>query len=196
MCQHKPEAHKVEVTEDFITSEDQIQRKRPIQYGDDPKLSPENKKELDNIIKEYADIFTKDQYDVGISTHPPVEIPTEGPPCISAPYTIPLKFRKWADSTLNKLLDAGIIERTMSTWVSPMIIIPKKGLAIDPKMPNTQLPPNSCLRLVCDYRKLNSKLPADFWKYDKQGRRIVKQGINTPYPLSKINEMFGTIRGK
>ena len=51
------------------------------------------KKKLDNIIDEYLDIFSKDQYDIGTSTHPPVEILTEGPPCISAPYTIPLKFR-------------------------------------------------------------------------------------------------------
>ena len=83
LCQHQLEAYKIEVTEDFITNEDQIQRKRPVQYGDDPELLPETKKELDNIIKEYADIFSKDQYDIGISTHPPVEIPTEGMPCIS-----------------------------------------------------------------------------------------------------------------
>ena len=45
-----------------------------------------------------------------ISVHPPVEIPTEGPPCISAPYTIPLKFRPWADNTINKLPEAGMIQ--------------------------------------------------------------------------------------
>ena len=73
-------------------------------------LSPETKKKLDNIIDKYSDIFSKDQYDIGTSTHPPVEVPTEGPPCISAPYTIPLKFRPWADNTINKLLEAGMIQ--------------------------------------------------------------------------------------
>ena len=50
--------------------------------------------------------------------------------------------------------------------------------------------------MCCDYRKLNQKLPADFWSYDKEERRIVKQGINTPYPLPCIDKMLTTIRGK
>ena len=51
------------------------------------------------------------------------------------------------------------------------------------------------LTLVCDYRKLNWKLPADFWSYDKEGRRMEKQGINAPYPLLRIDEMLASIRG-
>ena len=97
-------------TDDFITNNDQVQTKRPVQHQEKQRLSPEMKKKLDNIIDKYSDIFSKDQYDIGTSTHPPVEIPTEGPPCISAPYTIPLKFRPWADNTINKLLEAGMIQ--------------------------------------------------------------------------------------
>ena len=93
-----------ESTDDFITNNNQVQMKRPVQHQDKHKLSPEMKKKLDNIIDKYSDIFSKDQYDIDTSTHPPVEIPTEGPPCISAPYTIPLKFRPWADNTINRLL--------------------------------------------------------------------------------------------
>ena len=154
-------------------------------------MSPETKKKLDKLIKEYEDMFSKNQYDVGESTQPPVEIPTEGPPCISAPYTIPLMFRPWVDNTLNKLLDAGMIQHTMSTWASPVIIVPKKGLQVNQSNPREPLPLDAKL-----YHKLNSKLPADFWNYDKQGRRIVKQGINAPYPLPRIDEMFDTIQGK
>ena len=97
-------------TDDFITNNIQVQTKRPVQHQEKQKLSPETKKKLDNIIDEYSDIFSKDQYDISTSTHPPVEIPTEGPPCISAPYIIPLKFRPWADNTINKLLEAGMIQ--------------------------------------------------------------------------------------
>ena len=79
--------------DNFITSNDQVQMKRPVQYTDNPKLSPGMKIKLDEIINEYLDIFSKNQYDIRTSTHPLVEIPTEGQPCISAPYTIPLKFR-------------------------------------------------------------------------------------------------------
>ena len=88
--------------DDFITNNNQVQIIRPVQYLDNTKLSPETKKELDKIIHKYSDIFSKYQYDFGTSTHPLVEIPTEGPPCIiSVPYTIPLNFRPWADNTTN-----------------------------------------------------------------------------------------------
>ena len=126
-------------TDNFITSNDQVQTKRPVQHQEKQNLSTEVKKKLGNIIDKYSDIFSKDQYDIGTSTHPAVEIPTEGPPCISAPYTIPLKFRPWADNTINRLLEAGMIQQTMSTWASPVIIVPKKGLKI-PKDPGTPLP--------------------------------------------------------
>ena len=181
--------------DDFITSNDQVQMKRPVQHQEKQNLSPETKKKLDNIIDEYLDIFSKDQYDIGTSTHPPVEILTERPPCISALYTIPLKFRPWADNTINKLLEAGMIQRTMSMWASPVIIVPKKGLKV-PKDPGTPLPVTAKLRMVCDYRKLNKKLPADFWSYDKDGRIIDNHGINAPYPLPHIDEMLALIRGR
>ena len=84
--------------------------KRPVQHQEKQRLSPETKKKLDNIIDEYSDIFSKDQYDIDTLTHPSIEIPTERPPCISAPYRIPLKFRPWADNTINKLLEAGMIQ--------------------------------------------------------------------------------------
>ena len=87
-------------TDDFITSNDQVQLKRSVQHLEKQKLSPEK---LDEVINEYLDIFSKDQYNIGQSTQP-IEIHTEGPPCTSAPYTIPLKFRPWADNNINKLL--------------------------------------------------------------------------------------------
>ena len=82
-----------------------------------------------------------------------------------------------------------MIQCTMSTWASTVIIIPKKGLET-PKDRKIPLPVDARLRLVCDYHKLNLKIPADFWSYDKEGRRIEKQGINMPYPLLCIDEML------
>ena len=180
--------------DNFITNNNQVQTKRPVQHQEKQRLLPEMKKKLDNIIDKYSDIFSKDQYDIGTSTDPPVEIPTEGPPCISAPYIIPLKLIPWADNTINKLLEAGMIQRTMSMWASPVIIVPKKGLKV-PKDPGTPLLVTAELRLVCDYRKLNKKLPADFWSYDEDGWRIDNQGINAPYLLPRIDEMLALVRG-
>ena len=97
---------------------------------------------------------------------------------------------------LNKLLDTGMIQCTMCTWASPVITVPEKGLQVNQGNPGEPLLLDAKLRMCCNYHKLNSKLPADFWNYDKQGRRIVNQGINAPYPLPHIDEMFDTIQGK
>ena len=161
---------KAESVDDFITNGDQVQQKRPVEHKTSAKVSPEMKKKLAQLIEDYADVFSKNQYHVGKSIHPPIEIPTEGPLCILAPYMIPLKFRPWADNTLNKLLEAGMIQRTMSMWASPVIIVPKKGLQANQGNPGEPLPIDAKLRMCCDYHKLNSKLPADFWNHDKQGR--------------------------
>ena len=187
---------KVGSVNDFITHGDQVQQKRQVEHKTSTKVSPETKRKLSELIEEYEDVFSKNQCNIGESTHPPVEIPTEGLPCISAPYTIPLKFRPWADNTLNKLLEAGMIQCPMSTWASPVIIVPKKGLQVNQSNPGEPLPLDAKLRICCDYCKLNSKLPADFWNYDKHGKRIIKQGVNPPYPLPRIDKMFDTIWGK
>ena len=54
--------------DDFITNNEQVQMKRPVQHQEKQRLSPETKKKLDNIIDEYLDIFSKDQYNIGTST--------------------------------------------------------------------------------------------------------------------------------
>ena len=56
---------------DFITSNDQVQLKRPVQHEEKQKLSPEAKWKLDEVINEYSGIFSKDQYDIRQSTNPP-----------------------------------------------------------------------------------------------------------------------------
>ena len=153
---HQVNEMKAGSIDDFITNGDQVQQKRPVEHKTSTKVSPETKKKLAQLIKDYTDVFSKSQYDVGKSTHPPIEISTEGPPWILAPYTIPLKFRPWADNTLNKLLEAGMIQCTMSTWASPVIIVPKKGLQTN-QGSGDPLPIDAKLCLCCDYRKLNSK---------------------------------------
>ena len=88
-----------------------------------------------------------------------------------------------------------MIQRAMSTWASPFIIVPKKGLEL-PKDPKTPLPVSAKLRLVCDYCKLNGKLLADFLSYDKEGPRIEKHGINAPNPLPHIDKILTSIQGR
>ena len=47
-------------TDDFITSNDQVQMKKPVQHQEKQTLSPEMKRKFDAIIDDYLDIFSKD----------------------------------------------------------------------------------------------------------------------------------------
>ena len=46
-------------TDDFITSNDQVQTKRPVQHKEKQTLSPGTKRKLDAIIDDYSDIFSQ-----------------------------------------------------------------------------------------------------------------------------------------
>ena len=49
------------------------------------------------------------------------------PPIASKPYTLPLKYYDWVQREIETLEKAGIIERSISPWASPVVIVPKKS---------------------------------------------------------------------
>ena len=46
---------------------------------------------------------------------------------MSKPYTLPLKHYEWVQREIETLEQAGIIERSISPWASPVVIVPKKS---------------------------------------------------------------------
>ena len=48
------------------------------------------------------------------------------PPIASKPYTLPLKHYEWVQKEIETLERAGIIERSISPWASPVVIVPKR----------------------------------------------------------------------
>ena len=72
-------------TDDFITSNNQVQLKRPVQHPEKQKLSAEMKRKLDAVIDKYLDIFSKGQYDIRQSTHPPWKYPLRDHPAYLHP---------------------------------------------------------------------------------------------------------------
>ena len=95
-----------------------------------------------------------------------------------SPYTLPLKHYDWVRKEIETLEKAGIIERSLSPWASPVIVVPKK-LAPDE-------PPRRCL--CVDYRRVNA--------LQQEVKRTNKStGCLTLYPLPKIDEMFAKLGG-
>ena len=108
-----------------------------------------------------------------------MEIDTGGSvPLAQSPYTLPLKHYDWVCKEIETLEKAGIIERSFSPWVSPVIVVPKKSAPDEP--------PRRCL--CVDYRRVNT-LQQEVKHTDKS------TGCLTLYPLPKIDEMFAKLGG-
>ena len=97
--------------------------------------------------------------DIGRTNLIKLEIPTEGPPIISKPYTMPLKKHKFLDHKIRQLEEVGIISRSLCNLASPILVVPKMEESVDTGS-NTSGSKNSKfnLQLCIDYRKLNSQI--------------------------------------
>ena len=76
-------------------------------------------KELSDI--KYNSIVSKSAADIDRTNLIELDIPTEGPPVVSKPYTLPLKYREFVGHEIKQLEEAGIISRSMSDWASPIL---------------------------------------------------------------------------
>ena len=99
-------------------------------------------------------------------------------PLAQSPYTLPLKHYDWVRKEIETLEKAGVIERSLSPWASPVIVVPKKSAPDEPPR----------RRLCVDYRRVNA-LQQEVKRTDKS------TGCLTLYPLPKIDEMFAKLGG-
>ena len=100
------------------------------------------------------------------------------PPIASKPHTLPLKHYDWVQKEIETLERAGIIERSISLWASPIVIVPKKSAPHEPPR----------RRMCVDYRKIN-KLQPEVTKADGG------KGCILLIPLPKIDELYAKLKG-
>ena len=120
---------------------------------EDKDISPKTQKAFDKLCEKYDDIVSKNSGNIGKTMLVEMEIETGNhPPIASKPYTLPLKHYEWVQKEIETLERAGIIERSISPWASPVVIVPKKSAPGEPPR----------RRMCVDYRKLtscNQRLP-------------------------------------
>ena len=46
---------------------------------------------------------------------------------MSKPYPLHLKHHKFVNGEIENLLEAGVIERSMSSYAAPIIVVPRKS---------------------------------------------------------------------
>ena len=145
----------------------------------DKDISPKTQKAFDKLCEKYDDIISKNSSDIGKTMLVEMEIDTGNhPPIASKPYTLPLKNYDWVQKEIETLERAGIIERSISPWASPVVIVPKKRAPGEPPR----------RRMCVDYRKIN-KLQPEVTKTDGG------KGFISLIPLPKIDELYTKLKG-
>ena len=146
---------------------------------EDKNISPKTYEAFDKLCKKYDDIISKNSGDIGKTMLVEMEIDTGNhPPIASKLYTLPLKHYNGVQKEIETLERAGIIERSISPWASPVVIVPKKSTPGEPPR----------RRMCIDYRRIN-KLQPEVTKADGG------KGCISLIPLPKIDELYAKLKG-
>ena len=133
-----------EVGKKFITSPADVETQRKVKLQD-AYIIEIDKARFRCLCNEFEDIFSKSSEDIGHTPLVIIDIDTVS----RKPYSLPLKHVEWVQKELEILERAGVIQRSMSPWASPLVIVPKKSEQGEPPR----------RRMCVDYRMLNSLSP-------------------------------------
>ena len=109
-------------------------------------LTPEQKKDLDELLDRYQEVFSERTGKIGRSSCIQHEIHTKGAP-IRQPYRRQNPYvRQMEQEQVTEMLDQEVIRPSTSPWASPVVMVKKK---------------DGSMRFCVDYRKLNSVTEKD-----------------------------------
>ena len=145
----------------------------------DADITPSTRSAFDALCEKYPKVFSKGNEDIGRTQLVTMDIDMGDSPLVnSRPYTLALKHHKWVQDEIETLERVGVITKSMSPWVSPIVIVPKKSQHGEPPKK----------RLCIDFRKIN----------DLQQKVITEgksKGCLLLIPLPKIDEMYTKLKG-
>ena len=114
------------VLSSFITLPAEIETHQKAELKD-KEIDQKYKDLFEDLCEKYKDIISVDSTDIGKTSLLQMEIETSNSPLIcQKPYTLALKHAEWVKRELNILKEAGVIERSVSPWASPIVIVPKR----------------------------------------------------------------------
>ena len=121
-----------------------------------PKLSPDKRQTIIDILMEFSDIFAFDSRNIGNCRLLEHTIDTgDNPPVNAHPYRASRTQKDFIQKQINEWLEMGIIVPIHSEYSSPVVIVPKKE--IDPETGH------NAQRLCIDYRSLNRIMKSDHY---------------------------------
>ena len=90
------------------------------------KLKTIIQNKLDTFLKEYESQFVKDETSIGTTPLTSIMIDMGSPdPVSQRPYPIAMKNFQWVKEEIEKLLAAKVICSSRSSWLAPIIIVPR-----------------------------------------------------------------------
>ena len=117
------------------------------------QLDPTTQQQLDNLLRTFKDQFVKDKMTIGTTPLTQMSIDMrDSDPDSQKPYPIAMKHYNWVKEEINKLLEAGVIRNSHSSWLAPIILVPKG---------------DGGKHLVIDYRALNKVMRKFVWPMPK-----------------------------
>ena len=177
MDQHWCELSEV-IESDFLISPGDIYPNRKVEL-EDADIKDSTKTYFEVLCEQQEEAFSKNNKDIGCTQLIEMEIDMgDSLPVAQSPYTLPIKHYDWVRQEIETLEKAGVIERSLSRWVSPVIVVPKKSAPDEPPW----------RQLCVNYQKVNV-LQQEVKQTDKS------MGCLSLYPLPKIDEMFSKLGG-
>ena len=117
------------------------------------QLEPTIQQQLDFLLRTFQDQFVKDETTIGTTPLTQMSINTgDSDPISQKPYPVAMKHYQWVKEEIDKLLEAGVIRNSHSSWSAPIIVVPKGDRG---------------KHLVIDYRALNRVTRKFVWPMPK-----------------------------
>ena len=108
----------------------------------DAPTDKQTRLDLENLLKENYDAFGAHEREIGTTPLIKMSIDTgDHPPIAKKPYALALKHFVWVKEEIDKLLEAGVIRESHSSWSATIVVVPKG---------------DGGKRLCVDFRALNS----------------------------------------
>ena len=99
----------------------------------DADIKPTTRSAFDELCERYPKVFSRGNEDIGRTQLITMDIDTgDSPPVSSRLYTLALKHHQWVQEEIKTLERAGVITKSMSPWVSPIVVVPKKSQPGEP----------------------------------------------------------------
>ena len=145
------------------------------------ELSNESRQQLNDLLEEFSDIMSKNSIDISLTHLGEVVLPTEpgAATVASKPYHLPINHQMFVKEELTNLLEVGLIERSLSPYATPIIVVPCKA------SPGSSLTETKIL--VIDYCELNKQFP--------KVQTVQAKGIIALIETANIDQIWVKLKG-